>query len=164
VQYAINDFLLRLVFVILIAEIVGCKQMDARFRAIGSSYFVLADKHDKMHGGLVIEETGSFLGLMDPAGRIRIGLFAQDEGAGLVILDESGRHRVIMKSGDASERTFIAILDDNGEITSSLGLEGHESTDPQSKEMIERDAKRLLERLKAGPLEGIREADKQISK
>jgi len=146
-------------FVLIPIHLLACN-MGPRFPVVGSAEFaLLEDKRGTSRGGIRADETGSWLVLRDGSGRARVQLIATDELAGIAVQDRSGKTRIAFVTSDIM--TYAALYDDKGNVASILGSVRDVGSEPVSREKIESDAKHLLEKLKSGWLEGLRELDKQ---
>lgn len=150
--------LARYALVLVPIHLLACN-LGPRFPVVGSAEFALEDKQGTSRGAIRADETGSWLVLRDGSGRARVQLFATDELAGIAVQDRSGKTRIALLTSDIM--TYAALYDDKGNVASILGSVRDVGSEPVSKEKIESDAKQLLEKLKSGRLEGLRELDQQ---
>ena len=155
---------------VLLVPLLGCESTgtttvqasssNSKFLSVSSSDFVLLDENGNQRGQIFGRKDGSEILLMDECGRKRIGLFATDDSAGFYIKDSLGNFRVLIGTLDQKGLTYV-IMYDNKDNPTVLGRVQDEGPARASQEEIQRDAKRLLEKLKSGWLEGLREIDKQ---
>ena len=152
----------RIVFVVALVGLSGCRGVGPKFAVVASPTFILEDENNNRRGLVFAREDGSGIVLKDGSGRERVRLFARDEEAGIVLLDKSGNFRVLIATSDVVGASFVALVDDKGEIASKMLVRRDDSSDQVSQDKIEEDAKRLLEKLRSGWLEGLTELDKQV--
>ena len=90
-------------------------------------------------------------------------LFAHDDVAGVVITDKASKLRILLATYDSGV-TSAVLFDENGKIAKVMAVHRDGKPAKVDPTEIEENANRLMDQLRSGWLEGLREIDSQVGR